>query len=227
MGSRNSAMVYAIIYNVMNYLNNIKNSKFKSGAGITLVEILVVIFIIALFSSILVADFPEIKRQFALTRAVHKMSQDLRRVQDMGLSGQKIKDNEGNDISVKSYGLYIDINNPSLGNKKYIIYADINEDQKYDVSGNICGEQLTFQDCIIETIDFSQIESAVFIDRIENTADGSGAWIDINFKPPNPTVTITNLSPELSRAQIIFTINSVPPKERIVFVNKAGLIEIK
>lgn len=185
--------------------------KKKSEKGITLIEILVVIFIIALFSSILVADFPEIKRQFALTRAVYKMSQDLRRVQDMGLSGQQI---EG--VDVKGYGIYINLDNPNLGNKKYIIYADMDNDPKY----------VADTDSIIETIDFSQAEAGVVIDRIMNTTDGQ-QWVDINFKPPNPTVTITNLSSSTNRVQIIFAIKSVPPKERTVFVNTAGLIEIK
>lgn len=182
---------------------------FSKEKGVTLVEILVVVFLIALFSSILVADFPKLKRQFALTRAVYKMSQDLRRAQDMGLSGQQIK-----DVEVKGYGVYINLT--SLGNKKYIIYADMDDDPKY-VAGT---------DSIIETIDFSQAEAGVVINRIENTKDNN-QWVDINFKPPNPTVTITDLLPGINRVQIIFAIESAPSKERIVSVNTSGLIEIK
>lgn len=184
-----------------------------------MVEILVVIFIITLFSSILVVGFPRIVRQFALTRAVYKMSQDLRRAQDMALSGQRIK-----GINVKGYGVYVNLDNPNLGNKKYVIYAEMNDDQKYDASGAVCGQQLLNQDCVIEEIDFSQTEFGVIIDRIENTNNSS---VDINFKPPSPTTTITSLLPSINRVQIIFALESDLLKTRIVSVNMAGLIEIK
>ena len=198
----------------------IKNLKFKienSVKGITIVEILVVIFIIALFSSILLINFPKIIRKFALNRAVYKMSQDSRRAQDMALSGQRT---EGGDV--KGYGVYINLN--SLGNKKYIIYADMGDDQKYDASGVICGRQSPNQDCVIETINLSQAESGVIISGITNP--NNVQQIDINFKPPNPTVTITSLSSG-SRAQIIFALESDLLTYRTVSVNTAGLIEIK
>jgi len=201
----------------------IKNFKFQisnSNSGITLIEILVVVFIIALLASILVTDFPKIKRKFALTRAVYKMSQDLRRTQDMGFSGQQLKDTAENAISVKGYGIYIDLAN----NKKYIIYADIDDNQRYDTLGAVCGQQPPNQDCVIETIDFSQAESGVIIDRIEGTTNDQ--QVDINFKPPNPTITITSLSSG-NRVQVIFALESDLSQERIVSVNTSGLIEIK
>ena len=207
--------------------NNLKRT--SSSRGITLIEILVVVFIIALFSSILVTDFPKIKRQFALTRAVYKMSQDLRRTQDMGFSGQQI---EG--LDVKGYGVYINLNDANLRNKKYIIYADRGNtpDQKYSEESFVdCRQQTNPQaDCVIEEIDLSQTEPEVIINTIENTADGR--WVDINFAPPNPATTITELAEDSSgtkfnRAMIIFAIESEPLKERMVSVNTSGLIEIK
>ena len=193
----------------------------NSARGITIVEILVVVFIIALFSSILVASFPKIKYRFALTRSVYKMSQDLRKTQDMGFSGQKIA-----GISVKGYGVYINLDDPNLGNKKYIIYADMDDDQKYTAQlQEACGQQqVPSTDCVIELIDISQTEPGIVIDRIENT---NNRWIDINFKPPNPTITITSLLPGIDRVQIIFALESDLLKTRIVSVNLAGLIEIK
>lgn len=181
----------------------------KREKGITMVEILVVIFIIAVFSSILLANLPKIARQFALTRAVYKMSQDFRRAQDMGFSGQQVK-----GINVKGYGVYINLNNTSLGNKRYIIYADMNDDQQY-AEGT---------DYIVETVDFSQTESGIIINKIENT---NNKWIDINFKPPNPTITITSLLPGTNKVQIIFALESDLLKTRMVSVNTAGLIEVR
>jgi len=204
-------------------INNLKAKVKNLERGITLVEILVVIFIITLFSGILIVDFPKIKRQFALTRSVYRMGQDLRRTQDMSLSGLQIQ-----DVSAKGYGIYINFADPNLGDKKYIIYADMDDDQRYTaLSQESCGPSQT-ADCVIETIDFSQTEPGVIIDRIENTTDSQK--VDISFKPPNPTITITDLlttPPGINRVLVIFTLESEGTKERIVSVNTSGLIEIK
>jgi len=94
-----------------------------SEKGITLVEILVVIFIIAALLTILVSDFPKIQRQFALSRATYKFAQDLRKAQDMALSGEEIKKPDGTIISVKGYGIYIDNRGNNGNNKEYKIYG--------------------------------------------------------------------------------------------------------
>ncbi|MBI2050093.1 MAG: hypothetical protein HYT35_01400 [Candidatus Staskawiczbacteria bacterium] len=173
-----------------------------------------VVFILALLSSILVADFPKIRRQFALTRAVHKMSQDLRRAQDMGFSGQKV---EVDGTKAKSFGVYINLDSPTLGNKKYIIYADIDGNQQYNESN---------ADLVMETVDFGQTEPGVIIDRIENM-ENNNRWVDINFEPPSPTVKIRELESDKDRVKIIFTLESDPSKERTVSAYISGLIEIK
>ncbi len=229
MGTGDNKLVHELIYNhITHNIKHITNCSMfhvpcsKREKGITLIEIVVVIFIIALFSSILLVNFPKIRRQFALTRAVYKMSQDLRRAQDMGLSGQRI---EGGDV--KGYGVYINLT--SLGNKKYIMYADMNDDQRYtgqlqEVCGQQQGQQQGAEDCIIETINLSQAESGVIINSIKVPTDVQ--QVDINFKPPNPTVTITSLSSG-NRVQIIFALESDLLTYRTVSVNTSGLIEIK
>jgi len=204
MGTGYNEVVYVFILKL-----KIKTLIKNSLKGITLIEVLVVVLIVSLLSGILVADFPKIRRQFALTRVAYKMSQDLRRTQDMGLSGQRV---EG--LDVKGYGVYVNLDDLNLGNKKYIIYADINDDQQY----------VQKTDFIIEEISFGQTELGVIIDRIANT---DNRWIDINFKPPNPTITITSLLPNTNQAQIIFGLESDPSNERIISVNTSGLIEVK
>lgn len=223
----------------MNYLNNTKHQKCKSGAGITLIEILVVIFIMVLLSGIMITDFPKIKRQFAITRSVYKMSQDIRRAQDMGFSGEQLEDASGNVISIKGYGVYINIDR--LGAKKYFIYADIDNDNEYDMNtaeGEAVAEDISCNDyisasagdCVIETIDFSQAEPGVSITGIINTVNDQE--LDINFMPPNPTITITEIEavdgvPIANRVHVIFTLDSDSSITRMVSVNTAGLIEIQ
>ena len=82
--------------------------------GVTLVEIILVIFMITMFSGILVYNFPRVLKQFALSGASYKLAQDLRKVEDLGLSG--VETIEG----AKGYGLYINIIN---NNAEYILLS--------------------------------------------------------------------------------------------------------
>ncbi|MEK7658239.1 MAG: hypothetical protein AAB352_00015 [Patescibacteria group bacterium] len=198
----------------------------ESGAGNTLIEIIVVIFIIVLFSIILVPDFPKIKRKFALSRSVYKFAQDLKSVQDMGLSGVLT----GGAVQAKGYGVFIDLNNTALANKKYIVYADINGDSKYTSQSSsqinhTCGAQNPGEDCVLEVIDFSVMENEVIISDIYNVTGNQ--QISINFAPPNPNVTITDLVQGSTEVEIIFAVESDSSQTRSVFVNTSGLINVQ
>lgn len=199
-------------------ISNFKLKISNSTRGITLVEVIVVILIISIFSMILISDFPKIKRQFALSRSVYKLAQDLRRAQDMALSGLQITDENGQAVPAKGYGIYI---NPSSDNKGYILYADSNQPADFEftpVSGAEAG------DYIVEKINLSDESPDVFIKEIRNI---DGGWASINFSPPNPNITIANLLGDKSGIEIVFGLESDSSAERIISVNKRGLIEVK
>ena len=179
--------------------------------GATLVEIAVVIFIITMFSLILINDFPKTLRQFAVSRSAYKLSQDIRRVEDLGLSGVKIADQ--ND-PYGGYGLYID---KTENDKQYKIYSD-------DFSESPDFKYVDGEDYIVEIIAISEQQAGVFIKEINGTS-GSYDHISINFTPPNPKITIT---PNEEKS-IDIVIGSIfdSSLERTVSVNTSGLIEVK
>jgi len=197
--------------------------------GITLIEILVVIFIIAALLTILVADFPKIQKQLALSRATNRFAQDLRRAQDMALSGAEIKKPDSTTLNAKGYGIYINLNNSA---NEYIIYADLNNDQKYnaDTLGNIDCDNYSpgsnTGDCVIETIDLNNDAKGVVINAISNT--NNSQYISINFNPPNPTISIfPGLAENAIRAGITFGLDSDSKNTRTVYMWTSGLIEAK
>ena len=209
----------------------IKNLKFKISdleRGITLVEILVVIFIIVVLLLILVFDFPQVQKQFALSRATYKFAQDVRRAQDMALSGEKI-----NSLDVFGYGVFVDLRNPPV--KEYIIYADLNNNRIYDTTEGIdCNNYnpgVDTGDCIVSTIDLNKDSIGVVISEfylIDNS------YVSINFNPPNPTITISNLGEiddeETDRVGIRFGLESNPgdpTKIKTVYIWKSGLVEAR
>ncbi|MBX4200987.1 hypothetical protein KW786_02555 [Candidatus Parcubacteria bacterium] len=183
----------------------------ESGAGFTIIEVLVVAGIIVVFSTILISNFPKARLQFSLSRAAHKFEQDLRKAQGYSFASAKYTDPGGNLQEVAGYGVHVD----TLDNKKYIIYADA-------PPGNHLYDN---EDYIVNTIDLSIIEPGVIIKEIR-TIDGVD--VSINFTPPNPITTISNISgQQLSNVDIVFSLENDDSKTKTVFVNGAGLIEIK
>ena len=192
--------------------------------GITLIELIIVIFIIAYFSIILISDFPKMLRQFALSRVTYKLAQDLRKSEDLGLSGVPINDQNNNPIAIKGYGIYINL---AESTTKYIIYADVDGNQKYsgDFSTHLCSDQINPKsDCPIEKIiDISNENPSLSIkEPITNISED---LTSINFSPPNPTVRIDNINPSSSSVGI--TIGNTDGLERTIQVNTSGLISVQ
>ncbi len=199
--------------------------------GISLVEIVVAILIITLFSIIVVANFPKIKKQFALSRAVYRVAQDIRKAEDLGLSG--IQTIEG--VEAKGYGFFID---QLVDNKKYLIYADTNDpaDSKYTDYGDSI-------DYIIEEINLADMEQGVFIERMfvifsnELESEVDIHYLSVNFSPPNPDITITTDAPNpsfsegvlsiIKKVGIVLSLDTDQYSKKIIYINSSGLIEIE
>ncbi len=202
---------------------------FRKQKGVTLIEIIVVVFIVAIFSLVLIGDFPEIQKRYALSGATYKLAQDFRKVQDLGLSGVELKDENGDPITIQGYGIYVDA---SLSDNQYIIYADVGDkdtaDQKYDgdFSSGFCSNQVAPEsDCIIEIVDVSENNQNIQIEGFDNI---NGDKTSVNFSPPNPIINIENLNtnlqpPDNSRVGIVLGIRS-ESITRTVWVNTSGLI---
>lgn len=184
----------------------------NSSKGFTLIEMLVVISIVIIFPAIVISNFAGIKLQFALSRTSHQFAQDLRRVQDTAVSSVPYKDSFGVQQSVDGYGMYVDLT--GQGNKKYILYADKKPGNKqYDAT-----------DYIVETVDFGVSEPGVIIKQIDGVF---GDNVSINFTPPNPDTTITQLNEGGSTVDVIFSLESDLEITKTVSVNTSGLVEIK
>jgi len=182
---------------------------FKEEKGITLIEIVVMVALIAIFSAILISDFPKMQRQFMLSRTAHKLAQDIRRAQDLALSGRKPTEDE----KIAGYGIYLSTSNTG----QYILYKDKVIDSSYDskYSGDTSSES-------IETIVISDFSAGVSISKI-NDSTGSAS---VNFAPPNPTVTLTLGGSDATFIEITL-ISDVDNFTKVVKVNSAGLIEVQ
>jgi prepilin-type N-terminal cleavage/methylation domain-containing protein len=205
--------------------------KLLNQAGVTLIEVVISIVVVSAFSMVLVANFPRMKNSLSLSRSIHKLSQDIRRVQDLALSGHELVGENGQKISISGYGLYFDYSNDA-NKKKYIIYADncpqAPYDKKYTTDVSQCPAG---PDKIIETIEF---EPGIVIYGIAGI--GAGANTSVNFSPPNPTTTFSNLLPDnhslnnlypTGGIRIYLAVASNTSQQASISIYPSGLVEIK
>lgn len=166
----------------------------KTSNGATFAELLVVMAIIAIFSSIVLLNWRSGEKQYALQRSATKLSQDIRRAEEFSIS---TKDFMG-QVPSGGYGVYFNVSEPS----HYILFADINGDAIYNAGSDGIVEDIT-------------IEVSVQIYQLSSPS------LTITFVPPDPMVKIT---PVASTAQVILSLKSDQTKIKTVTINKLGLV---
>ncbi len=173
----------------------------KKDFGFTLVELLVVVSVVSIISSITLVNYRRGFVQHSLSQSNQKLLADLRKVQNMAISGVGI----ASDFC--GYGINI---NKSSDPYSYIIYVDKNSDcsisnKKYDVG-----------DDIIEEVNLTNKIKINFT---------SPSPLDILFKPPEP-LTYINQSNSLGiDASIVLEAEGFSLPTKTITVNTSGLIE--
>jgi prepilin-type N-terminal cleavage/methylation domain-containing protein len=172
-------------------------SKLKSGLGFTIIELLVVMAIIAIISGLSLANWRGGEKQYALLRAANKLTQDIRRAENLAMSAKEFQ----GQIPKGGYGIYFKIQEKN----HYILFADLNGNQQYN-SGS---------DGLVEDI---KIEKDIEISQL------SASPLTITFTPPDPTVTIR---PDAQNTTITLAVVNDPTKTKTIKVTKSGLVYVE
>jgi prepilin-type N-terminal cleavage/methylation domain-containing protein len=181
-------------------------SKKKYTSGFTLVEMLVVIIIITILSSLFVVNYKNIQNQLALERAAFGLANDIRRAQERAMSAGAEPECTNPNFKYK-YGVYIE-----SGTNQYRLFADCNDNGKY---------QPADVDYIVNLVDFKEVE-------IPPDPINSFKKISIVFAPPDPVVSFSkDPLPDPEEVSIIIRVNNDNTKIKTVTVNKAGLVDIQ
>jgi len=146
--------------------------------GFTLIELIVVIAIIGLMTALMLSNYRSGDQRLALQRSASKLSQDLRRAQEMATSAREFQ----GQVPSGGYGIYFDQLHPD----RYVLFADLDGGLDYDA-----GE------------DGEDVETLKFEKNININSLSPGSPLTIVFSPPDPTV---NFNPEDSSASIILGI---------------------
>ncbi len=188
----------------------------NKNKAFTLVETLVVIVIIVILSLIIIPNYNSLRQELAFQRSVSRLAQEIRAVQEMAMSAQELEcETPGDDCG---YGIYLKTVPETVPatqpQTSYVLYADKNNNQKYDSGGGLG-----------ETIEEVNLESGIkILDLI------SGKHINIIFTPPDPTVFFTDadgIDLGLSQISIVISLISDETKTKTIKVNKAGLIYVE
>jgi prepilin-type N-terminal cleavage/methylation domain-containing protein len=169
-------------------------------AAFTLIELLVVIFIISLLSGLVLASHRSGQKKYALSQASQRLVSDLRRSQNMAMSGVDIAG------QYCGYGIYAE-----KGDSFYIFYGD--ESADCETSNN----KYTISDEIIETVNLPSRIKVNFLSPSSNK-------LDVFFKPPEPT-TFINGQDTIGLTAIISLVLEGTSLAKQVSVTTTGLIQ--
>jgi len=193
------------------------NNRKANLTGFTLIELIVVITIIAVLSTIVLITFRTGQEQFTLQRSAHILAQDIRRAQELAMRAEEFH----GIIPRGGFGIYLNLNRvvgtyPHL-TSYYILFADCNENRSYDGEATIC-RSLTPGVYFSEQIERREIERGVRITEISTLSPTT-----IVFIPPDPAIRIRSGGADFTNTIITLSIGNL--SERVT-VNSAGLIEI-
>ena len=197
--------------------------KNKNNNGFSLIELLVVIIIIALISTIFLIGFRGGEEQFALQRSAHLLVQDLRQAQELAM---RAEDFDGS-VSRGGFGIHLE-----SATSSYILFADCDQDGVFDVTGNATScvaatDAFPFPEELKIEGERRKLEQGIKIKEIS-----LGSFANIVFVPPDPITRISGeeeVPPDFAEEIkiILKVIGSDPPEIKIINVNKAGLIAIE
>lgn len=188
----------------------------KSGAGFTLLEVSMVIVVIALLSTLFIANYREGEKQFALKRSTHQLAQSLRKAQGMALSSQEFM-----GAYQGGYGIYFS-ETPGGETGVYTLFVDCDNDNEFDddlVCDDCRSGSCLYPDQFSERIEDFTLEKRIKIsDLMPSSVEDA---LCITFIPPDPTVIFPGAGP------VSITLNFEDGPGKTVYVNKVGLIEIE
>jgi len=170
--------------------------------GFTLVELIVSVSIIALVSSIFLANFHKYGSKGNVDMSAQKIASDIRMIQSYAFG---LKEFNGSRPE-GGWGIYFN----KANNDEYIVFADDNDGHDYDV----LEEYRTIK------TNNTQISNL----KVNGTNKN---WISVIAEPPNPTIWICDNTPDCSTTTNAEIILESSDEQKTIEINCFGLIDIK
>ena len=188
--------------------------------GFTLLELLVVIGIVALLSSVVLGGYRTGEDRFSLQRSAHKLSQDLRMAETMAMAGSASPTSFGGIFPSGGYGFYFKVATSADSSGSYTFFCDCNNNAEYEFEGSAvsCASSTTSIP-FPEDIEALSLESGVVISALSPATAFS-----ITFYPPDPVIKIIGADSQ-SYDEAVITLELFGDTKTIT-INTVGLIDI-
>lgn len=183
-----------------------QSNNLTMNQGFTLTELLVVIVIIGILSSVLFLGRTKTEEKLALQRSAYRLVQDLREVQEMAMGAGEV------DCGVEkthSFGICFDLNSSLTS---YYLFADCGPDADKTYNGN---------DKLLREVN---LEKKV---QIQGISPSSLNALNVVFSPPDPATYINQEEWRTDEGVITLSLESDPNQQKTVKINSAGRIEIE
>lgn len=183
----------------------------RARGGFTFLELLVSIAIVAIISSVVVANYWSFSRNIELKDLTYEVALTLRQAQVFGVN---VKMFEG--VFDLGYGVHFD---NSYSGTKYILFADKDRDLKYGIGDGIEEEFNLYGGYIIQDV------CALTIAGVEKCLSTSLTHVDIVFDRPELEA---NFSTNISEAykSVTVTIEASDGRTQEVDVGITGFIKV-
>jgi len=196
--------------------------------GFTLVELLVVVSIIGVISTVIVFNHKKFNDNLEITNLSHDVALYIRQAQVYGVSVKELK-----DISLTEeerfdtpYGIHFDIK-LAVNNKSFIFFADKNKDGRYNGDDSDCSRGAP--DICLEKIIIGKGNYIYDICELKgNTWNCSGismSAVNIVFKRPEPDAYL-KLASGMDPVAVKVCLSSSQGKIKEIVVYTTGQISI-
>ena len=201
--------------------------------GFTIVELVVVVGIIAVISSIVVTGSQKFDSTILLTNLSYEIALSIREAQSAGLQVKEFKSGTASATFNSGYGVTFYTNNAdnSVNNTDYILFADLITsgsagDNVYNGDSNGGSEFVkkysTRRGNVIE-----KFCGVMAVSGVEQCSDSSGglSYLNIVFVRPNPDATFKSNTAVAYRAAKIY-LKSAENTHRAVRIESTGQISV-
>ncbi|MEN9647626.1 MAG: hypothetical protein RLY57_430 [Candidatus Parcubacteria bacterium] len=194
----------------------------NSSKGFTLIEMMVSIAIFTIITSVVIFNHGKFNSSINVTNLSYEVALAIRQAQVYGLAVKQ--DSKVADSVEYAYGVYFDTSTEA-SRKVFYIFADKNDDQQFDPSGDPCNGSGECQESI-------EIRGDVEVSKLGTNVVSNSGDLTVLFLRPNPVAIIRDESnsgvSSNGRKQAVITLTSAKAdKSKEIVVELSGQISVR
>lgn len=185
----------------------------KAHRGFTLIELVVVVGVMAVVSSLLLANFPRFSKQIAVEREAGKLALALRKAQSLALAVREFNPAFNDDpfcanppVRFPGYGVFLDISDSA----HYLIYGDASCSKYYESSPSE------------EAVETALLDGKIYLSSIKGYDAGvcSGGCdlgeLSVLYVRPGPAIWIRSEGVDYNYAEIVLSSSDGTVTKKVV-----------